>query len=96
MTCEHLAIIGRSGERPAPNAGARCFGRHFRRDVIGCFLGQCHRHASLDERAIDIDLARLADREDPTEPVDPALLAGDLLRSDKLSIAGPTTSAEPR
>jgi hypothetical protein len=48
------------------------------------FLGKRHRHPGFDKRPVEIGLAGLADREHPSEPVDPALLASDLLRPNKV------------
>jgi len=84
MAREHLAIIGGRRERAAPDADAFRFSCRFRCDVIGRFLWQRHRHPGLDKRPVEIDLARLADREHSSEPVDPALLASDLLRPNKV------------
>jgi hypothetical protein len=53
-------------------------------NVVAARSAGRHGHAGLDKRPVDIDLARLADREYPSEPVDPALLTRDLLRPNEV------------
>src|SRR5271155_1025090 len=84
MTGEHLAVLGGSRKRPAPDADALGLGRRLGIHVVRRLLRECDGHAGLDECSVDVHFAGFADREHSPELVGPALFTTDLLRSDEV------------